>query len=89
MAKGIAANIPAIAGAPNTSEPAQPLSEVAEAERRRDHTHEHQQFGNRQHTDHQFEGRREFHAEDVQAHEDDVRADRRVFRVEGGNCTLR
>ena len=57
--------------------------EVAEAERRRDHAHEHQQFSDRQHADHQFEGRRQFHAEDVQAHEHDVRADRRVFRVEG------
>jgi hypothetical protein len=58
--------------------------EIAEAEGRRDHAHEHQQFGNRQHADHQLEGGREFHAEDVQAHEDDIGADGRVFRVQCG-----
>ncbi len=57
--------------------------EVTEAERRGDHAHEHQQFGDRQYTDHQFEGRGEFHAENVQAHEHNVSTDRRVLRVKG------
>ncbi|MNC26970.1 hypothetical protein D3C75_751230 [compost metagenome] len=57
--------------------------EVAKAERRRDHAHEHQQFSDRQHADHQFEGRRQFHAEDVETHEQDIGTDCRVFRVQG------
>ncbi|MNB99724.1 hypothetical protein D3C75_470230 [compost metagenome] len=62
--------------------------EVAEAECRGDHAHEHQQFSDRQHADHQFEGRRQFHAEDVEAHEYEVGTDCRVFRVQGGKLDI-
>ncbi len=72
-----------MAGAPNTSEPAQPFrAKLLKLNAERNHAHEHQQLGDGQYADDQFEGCGQFHAEDVEAHEHDVRADGGVFRVE-------
>lgn len=57
--------------------------EVAEAEGWGHHAHEHQEFGHRQHADHQFKGGCQFHPENVQAHEYDVGANRGMFRIQG------
>ena len=56
--------------------------EVAEAERRCDHPHEHQQLGNGQHADDQLKSRGQFHPEDVQPHEHDVGTHRRMLGIE-------
>ncbi len=83
MANGIAANIPAIAGAPKGVGAGPAVeSEVAETEGGGDHAHEHQQLSHGEDADHQFKGRGQLDAENVQAHEHNVGTDGGVFRVQ-------
>ena len=83
MAKGMAANIPAIGrGTEGVGTGPAVQGEMAEAEGWGDHAHEHQQFGDGEHADHQLKGGGKFHPENVQAHEHDIGANSGVLGVE-------
>lgn len=54
---------------------------IRHAEARRDDAHKHQQLNHRKDGDNQFKHRRQFHAEDIQPHKNDISPDRGHLRV--------
>ena len=78
MAKGMAAKMPGIVahGECVFAGPAVLAAIVGKGEAGCDHTHEDQQFENRQQGDHELEGCGDAHTEDIEAHENDVGAER-------------